>query len=96
MNTYTTTVPRQILEDALQVAELDPDEALREDYSGRFMYGDTCLGIVCDVPQFALFCAALGATADDWDFVGRVRSDSMGLSSIFYFPGVGIWEDDDD
>lgn len=94
MTNHTYTVSRSILEDALRVADLDED-AIRDDYSGRFMYGDTCLGIVCDNDsQFALICAALGATADDWDFVGRVRSDSMGLGVIYYFPGVGISEDD--
>lgn len=93
MNTHTTTIPRQTLLDALSVADLDED-ALYEGYSGRGMYGAECFGFTCTLREFAIVCAALGSTADDWDFVGKVQTDSMGLGQIFYFPGVGISEED--
>ena len=91
-------IPRTTLNDAADVAGLDTS-AIRAKYSGRGMYGGECFGIVCDVGEFALFCAALGSSADDWDFVGRAQSDGMGLSTIWYFPGVttdGKDDDDDD
>lgn len=40
--TKTTTIPRELIVDALDAAGVDPD--LREDYSGRGMFGDCCGG----------------------------------------------------
>jgi hypothetical protein len=66
------------------------DIRIYERYSGRAMYGEQCFGVVCAIGDFALFCAALGSSADDWDFVGGCRTDDLGLSTIFYFPGVQL------
>lgn len=86
----TTKLDRDQILEAMQTADLWEDD-LYEGYSGRAMYGETCFGVVCDSPgKFALFCAALGSSADDWDFVNSVRTDSMGLSTIYYFPGYEL------
>lgn len=41
MNTY----PRQLMITALENAGEEPETAIREDYSGRAMYGQTCFGL---------------------------------------------------
>jgi hypothetical protein len=76
---------------ALDQAGLD-DDALRDSYSGRAMFGSTCVGLVCDIGQFALFCASVGSFMDDWEWVGRVHSDQMGLSTVWYWPGIQLTE----
>lgn len=56
---------------------------VREKYSGRFMYGKTCMGIVCGYPIEAIEVAGeLGLRG--------ARQDSMGLSYIVYWPTVSI------
>lgn len=84
-----TQLDREQLVEALEMAGLDED-ALYEDYSGRGMYGDKCFGIVGGVGEVLLFAAALGSFADDWDWIGKARSDGMGLSTIWYWPGVQV------
>jgi hypothetical protein len=43
----TIKLPRYLVEDALSNASV-LDFGIRENYSGRFMYGETCLGVVLD------------------------------------------------
>lgn len=88
----TITVDREQFEEALQqtIDLMSQDIKVMEDYSGRAMYGDKCVGIVCDIGCFAAFCASFGSFGDDWDWVGSARSDSMGLSTIWYWPGVQL------
>lgn len=44
--TRIVTLTREALEDAAEQAGIHPDDyEIRGDYSGRAMYGDTCLGI---------------------------------------------------
>lgn len=78
--------------EAIDAAGLSEDN-VREDYSGRGMYGSSCVGIVCDVGDLLVFAAALGSNADEWDWVGGACSDSMGLSSIWYWPSVSFAEE---
>ncbi len=87
-------VLRDQIEDVLLMSGLDGEIAIKEDYSGRGMYGDTCFGIVCDITDFAIFCASVGSFMDDWDWLGRVRTDNMGLSTIWYWPGVKLVEEE--
>jgi hypothetical protein len=64
-------------------------------YSGRAMYGRSCIGVVGDSPLqcLAVIMPALFAEKDeipafDWeleDFLRSVSMDSMGLKSIVYF-----------
>jgi hypothetical protein len=89
------------LEELVADLGLDPDEALRWSYSGRAMYGETCLGLVCDTSELVRFTLSLGK-ADDPDDDLRLelgtlvdamrrgtRYDSMGHSTIYYWPRVG-------
>ena len=72
-------------------------DGFREDYSGRAMYGRTCPGVVTDDfdgPTFGVhfalevqrrgFDAARALSA-----LGGSRQDSMGRSTIIYWPAVG-------
>lgn len=69
-------------------------EAVYTNYSGRFMYGATCFGIVGDTAQFARFMVVLGALThnDDtvMDLLDVLREDNMGMDRIYYFPGFTL------
>lgn len=84
----------------------DEDESqIRDDYSGRGMYGRTCVGVVGDRPSAAvqfMYCLAEVIHEDDLDdqkdFVLEMSEaltmDNMGRSAmIYYFPGYKIVED---
>lgn len=66
----------------------------REDYSGRGMYGRSCIAITCDNPLNTLceLFAYIVDSDDDLDgydvqcALGESKQDSMGMSSILYFP----------
>jgi hypothetical protein len=81
--------------------DFDLEFEVRE-YSGRGMYGKNCVGFTTDRPYdllIALVIILKDLTEDDTyddlpdadDLFGSVAMDSMGLSSIIYFPG---WEFD--
>lgn len=61
-----------------------------EDYSGRCMYGQRCFSITCDEPMSTLVqvCDSIRdyGFANACDVLGTPRQDSMGLSSVLYFP----------
>lgn len=70
----------------------DNDLECRDNYSGRGMYGKTCYGIVtdnifyvvttlCDMIRDEGYESATG-------IIGEVRTDSMGLDKIVYFPSI--------
>ena len=91
------------LESAIRIASEDCGFSIREDYSGRGMFGKTCLGIVAN--NIGKAVAAILRNIDDPDvieeFAGvleNLHTDSMGKSSIFYFPNFefGETEDEDD
>ena len=44
----TDEIKKQIFESVVDVLSYDQDVELREDYSGRGMYGNKCLAIVTD------------------------------------------------
>lgn len=79
---------------------------LHADYSGRAMYGSTCVGFVVDDfggSVIDLVFSAIEAFGGDIDRAhetfGAVRQDSMGRGTIYYFPDVTIddnGEDDDE
>lgn len=58
------------------------EASIREDYSGRCMFGDTCYGIVFDDDVDTVINQAiiLGLTGS--------RTDNMGLSTIVYWPHI--------
>lgn len=80
---------------AADTAGIDLDSDLRRDYSGRFMYGDECFGIVGGPGEFAEFIALIASDEADGcateglakRLADAVKTDSMGLSTIYYFPG---------
>lgn len=91
-------------------SERDEMPHICKGYSGRSMYGKTCLGIisdnpVCDIAQLAL--AALDEADSFCDeeraeafmrivssALTNARTDSMGRSTIVYFPGVDVPSDE--
>jgi hypothetical protein len=57
------------------------DASIREDYSGRCMYGATCVAIVCDDPVAVGFAAGK-ARIPSKD--RPKRQDNMGRSMVLY------------
>lgn len=96
MTRTTKTFPRDVFQSAVTNAEIDPDN-IREDYSGRGMYGEMCLGVTHESPADLLRLFANlgemtgtdGFTLQDkvWQLAGAARSDNMGYDTITYFPG---------
>lgn len=75
----------------------------RFDYSGRGMYGGSCVGVVVPNIGTLLRLFAVMATVLDRDAMDTlydaIHEDSMGYSTIYYFPGVTAekaWDDDED
>lgn len=79
----------------------ESDYELYEDYSGRFMYGRTCIGIVTDVNPLGLMYdltayifwnldeVEIEANNQDIrEFIGNAKMDNMGLEKIIYFPSL--------
>lgn len=71
-------------------------------YSGRAMFGQYCLGLSADnLSQVARFFVGLAQEdADLADALARnMRTDSLGLGMIAYFPSfdsAGFWADEDE
>ena len=99
----TLTVTQEILN---TLAEYHDEEDIRADYSGRSMYGRTCLGYTGESVALFTFHLALSImradraeNEDDPDLfemeemmilLGDPRSDSMGRSVIHYWPNVQV------
>ncbi len=78
-------------------------------YSGRGMYGRSCLGVVTDKSGAALVCEVIqeliSGASDDSETVDKISDlcselsdpseDSMGLSTIVYWPDIE-WQSDSD
>ena len=99
----------KISKQAVLDVQSDTGADIRSDYSGRFMYGDKCLGIVSNrldtvlaVLQY-LIDANLQKSGESLasisgedaffelqPFLEEMRSDSMGQSTIWYFPFVQV------
>lgn len=86
-----TTITREQLDQLVSLLDLE-DEDVRDDYSGRGMYSDTCLGFVTDKSDVRIGIAFAEVFGFDtaWDLTANVRNDSMGRSSIVYFPGIKV------
>lgn len=99
--------------EAIEAAEIrECDELRPQSYSGRGMYGRSCVGVVVprDVSSFQLGAAIAVALLDGDCDEGpndvedladlRVCEDNMGLDTIVYFPRVewpaGLSDDGDD
>ena len=87
----------EVIFHALENACIEEEDQV-DDYSGRFMFGETCFGIIGGVGMFAEFISALKAQECDEafgladEFAKRVKTDSMARDMIFYFPGVKLEE----
>jgi hypothetical protein len=86
-------LPYSAVQDIADTAGL-PDSAIYPAYSGRAMYGATCLGYeVSGDAQYLRLGAAIAAVLDPVDaedVLADVRIDSLGLDSIVYFPDVSV------
>lgn len=90
MTTLTTQQAHTIL-NILQRSE--PTAELRTDYSGRAMFGATCLGFVVSNPGIVGAAVALGLSVTELDPVALMatsRQDDMGRDRIVYFPGTTV------
>lgn len=77
---------------AADMAGIDIDGDLRREYSGRGMYGDTCFGIVCGGREYGTFVAELAGDDPELarELADAVKTDDMGLSTIYYWPGYQL------
>lgn len=87
-------VPKADVLEAMFQAGLDEDCA-NWAYSGRYMYGKKCFGVVGSINDYSLFLVELATQDDegyDWaaEFAQRVRIDNMASDYIFYFPGIEL------
>jgi len=94
----TMTISRELIENALNDAGVDYND-VNDTYSGRSMYGDTCLSFTImgkriqrSLCQF--FVWLTNDLTEDPDgmemahrLAGDVCTDDMGLDMIVYFPG---------
>jgi len=72
------------------------DGEVYDDYSGRYMYGATCVGFSGDFTDFAL-AVAMSRVLDEYELESlaeMVRSDSMGLGVVVYFPGLKLADEE--
>jgi len=68
-------------------------------YSGRFMYGKTCIGIVGDARDMMTFTLDVIKVVDpdfeeNQDAWRDMRQDNMGLDMIYYWPQIEVEEDE--
>ena len=70
--------------------EESEDLDFSRDYSGRFMFGSICIGIICDNPMDMMMnltsYLAENGIENAQNRLGNICSDSMGLQTIVYFP----------
>lgn len=88
------TIDRWAFETAADAAGIE----VTEDYSGRGMYGEQCIGVVFDssgeLAEFYIELADIMTdTQDAKDLASNERQDSMGMSGIAYFPSYKFEED---
>lgn len=74
-----------------------------ESYSGRGMYGRTCVGVTVprDTSPFQLAAQIIASSDDPAEMADslsdlRVNEDSMGFDTVVYFPRVPWVEAEDD
>lgn len=82
---------------AVTEADLDPEDCIRWDYSGRYMYGQKCFGLVGGESDFGRFMVEMTVIVGPdaaRQLVDSLCTDSMGRDVIFYFPGVEVVSSD--
>ena len=97
MNNNIIPIIDDRLEDLLNDQGIDV--SVRNDYSGRSMFGRDCFGIVirdCNQLQLAAvmtFVFAQDSAGDGLDLLelfAAARTDNMGYDTIVYFPGWSL------
>ena len=83
------------LQDVIAMTDYEP-----RPYSGRGMYGKKCLSVVCDdVFSFIADLIEFAECNPDYDNLAddirKVRTDSLGLRTIVYWPRIKYKEDED-
>lgn len=89
------------------IREVQTDEEIEaRSYSGRGMYGESCVGVTCDNPFKVIaelaFMAGSDVAEENYSLaqdilqaLGETRSDSMGRSTIIYWPRIKWVEQED-
>lgn len=81
---------RAVVENWNWNADADSDEQVRwhPNYSGRFMYGATCIGI--SGYSFTLADVWADLPKEYREQLGKATRDSLGMGEIWYWPGVRV------
>lgn len=91
--TTTTSVPADTIIGALCNSDQGDEDSIYTNYSGRYMYGATCFGVVLSGPV-ALARFMIELSQEDYDLAldlsQRMAVDNMGHDTIYYFPGYTI------
>lgn len=94
-------IKREVIEILVGDADIDTD-LISTDYSGRAMYGKTCFAFTGSSSDLLSFGVQLGRWIADEDahdsphsfdiddFLVDVRTDSLGMQTIYYFPRVQV------
>ena len=92
MSRKLTPSERNAIRRALENCD-DAVESVQTDYSGRFMYGQECFGIVTSDPFRLVGSMSMSLGMDGYDdlaidLYSNTCTDNMGMSKIVYFPDV--------
>jgi hypothetical protein len=75
---------------------LNLDVSIYESYSGRFMFGETCFGLVSENKEQIPFILGHLVPTDfcelSLDLMKVFKVDNLGLNYITYFPGY-LWSE---
>lgn len=91
MNTKLTVKQAKGIHTVLK--RIDPDARMISDYSGKFMFGATCLGYVISDPATVGMAVAMtlaGSKIDPIEMMSASAMDDMGLNHIVYFPDYSV------
>lgn len=95
-----TVTPKMVFD----LQQFEPDSTIRTDYSGRGMYGRTCVGYTGEnVLMFAFRLAVTLAeqindpaelfdVEDMLEAIGSPSTDSLGWNTLYYWPNITATE----
>lgn len=97
----TTIVKSKIynLKSILKQLSCDLDVQLRTDYHGRGMYEDSCIGfitngnlsrLIMQITEWLVLSKECNSNMLLQEMMRNVKSDSMGLGTILYFPNISL------
>jgi hypothetical protein len=95
-----TQIPLDLLKEAAFQAGIEEEDIREFDYNGRY-YAANCFGVVGSMRDFAGFLLEVERADDEGlgfadALADALATDNMGMSMIFYFPGIQPYEEDDD